>query len=87
MANLSPDKALSLITSLLKQDSPLDHAPVMSLAVENNVTESKMADILADTSTSSNIIQGHAHFSESVLQLQPGQTALLSNGKVIFTSA
>ena len=82
MANLSADKALKLLALLLELDSPVDHTAMLSLATESGVSESRMEKLLSDTSAVSKVIQNHAHFSVQVLKLQPGETALLSNGKV-----
>ena len=82
LATLPADKALKLLTLLLEQDSPIDHTAMLSLAVESGLSESRIEKLLSDTSAGSKVIQNHAHFCTQVLQLQPGETALLSNGKV-----
>ena len=81
LSHLSPSKAWPLIASLLEVEDPQDRAAIVSLASEAGVDESKMEKLLKDEAISK-LIQDHGTFSSRVLELEPGQTALLSNGKV-----
>ena len=81
LSNLSPGKAWPLVASLLEVEDPLDGAAILSLASEAGVEETKMEKLLEDEAEFK-LIQDHATFSSQVLKLEPGQTALLSNGKV-----
>ena len=81
LSNLSPSKVWPLVTNLLDMEDPLEQVAILSLAAQSGVAESKMEELLADNAVSK-LIQSHTTFSHRVLQLEPGQSALLSNGKV-----
>ena len=81
MANLSVTKATALVSSLLELEGPLDQDDILSLAEEHGVKRNKMEQLLSESAVTG-VIQDHIHFTRQVLQLEPGQTALLSNGKV-----
>ena len=81
LSNLSPSKAWPLVSSLLDVEDLLDREAVLSLALEAGVGESKMEELLSDEAVIK-LIQDHSIFCHRVLKLEPGQTALLSNGKV-----
>ena len=81
LSHLTPSKAWSLVTSLLELEDPQDRAAILSLASEAGVGESKMEKFLEDEAVFKTM-QNHRIFSSRVLKLEPGQTALLSNGRV-----
>ena len=81
LSNLSPGKAWPLVASLLEVEDPLDRAAILRLASEAGVGEAKMDKLFEDEAVFK-LIQDHVTFSSRVLKLEPGQTALLSNGKV-----
>ena len=81
LSHLTPSKAWSLLASLLELEDPQDRVAILSLASEAGVGESKMEKFLEDE-TVFKTIQNHRIFSSRVLKLEPGQTALLSNGRV-----
>ena len=81
LSHLSPSKAWPLVASLLELEDPQDRAAILSLASEAGVGESKMEKFLEDEAVFK-VIQDHRTFSSRVLKLEPGQTALLSNGRV-----
>lgn len=81
-ANLSPTKALNFLTSLLDLDMSYDRAAILELATKIGLKLAVIEERLSDAA-SSQVIESHQFFCERVLKLEPGQTAILSNGKVI----
>ncbi len=81
LSHLSPGKAWPLVASLLELEDPQNKAAILSLASEAGVGEDKMEKLLEDEAVFK-MMQDHTTFSSRVLKLEPGQTALLSNGKV-----
>ena len=82
MANLPPTKAAPLVSSLLEVEGTLTRDAIMTIASENGLKRDKLEEILS-VGVATSVIQDHIHFSRRVLELAPGQTALLSNGKVL----
>ena len=70
-----------MISSLLDVEDPSDQAAIFSLASEAGVEESKMEKLVSGEDVSK-VIQDHVIFSRRVLEIEAGQTALVSNGKV-----
>lgn len=81
LSHVSPTKASPLISSLLDVEDPSDQAAIFSLASEAGVEESKMEKLVSGEDVSK-VIQDHVIFSRRVLEIEAGQTALVSNGKV-----
>lgn len=81
LSNLTPGKAWPLVARLLEVEDPSDKAAILSLASEAGVGESKMEKLLEDEAVLK-LVQDHVTFTSRVLELEPGQTALLSNGRV-----
>jgi hypothetical protein len=81
LSHLSHGKAWPLVASLLELEDPQDRTAILSLASEAGVGEDKMEKLLEDEAVFK-MIQDHGTFTSRVLKLEPGQTALLSNGKV-----
>ena len=81
LSNLSPNKAWRIVSGLLDSEGPLDQQAVLSLTSEAGVAETKMKELLTDEAVFK-LIKDHSIFCHQVLKLEPGQTALLSNGRV-----
>ena len=81
LSHLPPSKAWPLVASLLEIEDPLDRVAILSLSSEAGMDESKMEKLLEDEAVFKPI-HDHVTFSSRVLKLEPGQTALLSNGRV-----
>lgn len=84
LSNISSYKAWTLVSSLLKSDVPPDRAAILEIVSNSGVEQSKMEELLMDSAgTASKVIEKHVAFCGQVLELEPGQAALLSNGRVL----
>ena len=81
MSSVSPDKAVKFVSSLLQLDPPPDHAGILELASAIGLDQTKTERLLSDARFSQ-VVEDQSHFSVHVVQVEPSQTALISNGKV-----